>query len=225
VKKEGKKLTYPEAWRSFERFINFLIFLSFKRVFVNTKPVAHTKIQRYPVVARWRDDVEFVAAGIFCFQPYCVSGELKPPANPLICPQFCLRFNDLDCVGLTGRHFSGFVMIGIQAFMPKEDTTFSRDFVVENNFRWLTEELLLDPISVTFIEDVWAGGGVRKTIYFCVYLYGYFLGNLGPCIEYFIDGMEIGNMVFMEYKCDLLEGTWTPLDLRVTDVGVTIFWV
>ena len=33
-------------------------------------------IKRYPVVARWRNDVDYVAAGIYCFQPYCVTGEL-----------------------------------------------------------------------------------------------------------------------------------------------------
>ena len=26
---------------------------------------------------------------------------------------FCVRFNDLDNIGLTGRHYSGFVMLGI----------------------------------------------------------------------------------------------------------------
>ncbi|KAK2945092.1 putative Translation protein, beta-barrel domain [Blattamonas nauphoetae] len=44
----------------------------------------HTAIDRYPVIARWRDDVDYVAAGIYCFQPYCVTVEPKPPANPLI---------------------------------------------------------------------------------------------------------------------------------------------
>lgn len=72
-----------------------------------------TAIERYPVVARWRNDVDYVAAGIYCFQPYCVTGELEPPANPLICPQFAVRFNDLDNIGLTGRHYSGFIMLGI----------------------------------------------------------------------------------------------------------------
>ncbi len=79
-----------------------------------------TPIARYPVVARWRADVDYVAAGIFCFQPYCVTGELEPPANPLICPQFCLRFNDLGNIGLTGRHYSGFIMLGIQVFNKKD---------------------------------------------------------------------------------------------------------
>ena len=46
--------------------------------------------------------------------------------------------------------------------------------------RWLTEELEIDPDEITFIEDVWAGGG-----------------NLGPSVEYFVSGIEVGNMVFM----------------------------
>ena len=34
------------------------------------------------------------------------------PANPLVVPQTCLRFKDLENVGVTGRHFSSFCMIG-----------------------------------------------------------------------------------------------------------------
>ena len=61
----GKKrtVTYREAWNTFER------------AFTKAK-VPCTKIDRYPVIARWRNDVDYVAAGIFCFQPYCVTGEL-----------------------------------------------------------------------------------------------------------------------------------------------------
>lgn len=29
--------------------------------------IPNTAIDRYPVVARWRNDVDYVAAGIFCF--------------------------------------------------------------------------------------------------------------------------------------------------------------
>ncbi|GIQ84031.1 hypothetical protein KIPB_005454, partial [Kipferlia bialata] len=99
---DGVKIDVPQAWATFQETMEA------------TTPKAHTAIPRYPVVARWRDDCEFTAAGIQCFQPYCVTGELEPPANPLICPQFCLRFNDLDSIGLSGRHYSGFHMIGVQ---------------------------------------------------------------------------------------------------------------
>lgn len=169
---------------------------------MTTTRIPCTSIERYPIVARWRNDVDFVAAGIFCFQPYCVTGELEPPANPLICPQFCARFNDLDNIGLTGRHYSGFIMLGIQVFNKKDDYKFFKDECVEFNYRWLTEELKIDPNDITFVEDVWAGGG-----------------NLGPSVEYFVRGLEVGNMVFMQYKT-FHDGSREELDVKVIDVGI-----
>ena len=31
------------------------------------------------------------------------------PANPLVVPQMCLRFNDVENVGLSGRHYTSFL--------------------------------------------------------------------------------------------------------------------
>lgn len=186
---KGKKMTFAEAWKGYEQSFT-------------TARVPCTSIERYPVVARWRNDVEFVAAGIYCFQPYCVTGELDPPANPLICPQFSVRFNDLDNIGITGRHYSGFIMLGIQVFNYPDDYKFFKDECVEFNFRWLTETLGIHPDEITFIEDVWAGGG-----------------NLGPSIEYFVRGMEVGNMVFMQYKT-FHDGSREELAIKVIDVGI-----
>lgn len=182
-------MTYAEAWQTFKH--NF-----------TTARIPCTAIERYPVVARWRNDVDYVAAGIYCFQPYCVTGELDPPANPLICPQFCVRFNDLDNIGLTGRHYSGFVMMGLQVFNYPDDYKFFKEETVEFNYRWLTEGLKIDPKEITFVEDVWAGGG-----------------NLGPSIEYFVHGLEVGNMVFMQYKT-FPDGSREDLDIKIIDVGV-----
>jgi alanyl-tRNA synthetase len=153
-------------------------------------------------VARWRSDVDYVAAGIYCFQPYCVTGELDPPANPLICPQFCVRFNDLDNIGITGRHYSGFIMLGIQVFNYPNKFVFFKDECVEFNYRWLTEELGICSDEITFIEDVWAGGG-----------------NLGPSIEYFVNGLELGNMVFMQYKT-FHDGSREELPIKIIDTGI-----
>lgn len=189
AEKKGTKISYGDAWQGFKRSLT-------------SARIPCTAIQRYPVVARWRADVDFVAAGIFCFQPYCVTGEMSPPANPLICPQFCLRFNDLDNIGLTGRHYSGFVMLGIQVFNLPNDRKFWSDECVEFNYDWLTKELGIDPDEITFIEDVWAGGG-----------------NLGPSIEYFVGGLELGNMVFMQYKT-FPDGSREPLQVQVIDTGI-----
>ncbi len=186
---KGEKISFADAWKGFEQSLT-------------TARIPCESIKRYPVVARWRNDVDFVAAGIFCFQPYCVTGELDPPANPLICPQFCARFNDLDNIGITGRHYSGFIMVGIQVFNYPDDYKFFKDECLEFNHRWLTETLKIDPDEITYIEDVWAGGG-----------------NLGPSIEYFVHGLEVGNMVFMQYKT-FHDGSREELDVKVIDVGL-----
>ena len=71
-------------------------------------------------------------------------------------------------------------MLGIQVFNYLDNFIFFKEEAVEFNYNWLTKELGIDPDEITFIEDVWAGGG-----------------NLGPSIEYFVGGLELGNMVFM----------------------------
>ena len=179
-------MTYENAWKGFKQTLSSVC-----------KP-----IQRYPVIARWRDDIEFTAAGIYCFQPHCVIGEVEPPANPLICPQFCVRFNDLDNIGITGRHYSGFIMLGIQAFNTPQTTYLSPEDCIELNYTWLRDELKIEPSEITFIEDVWAGGG-----------------NLGPSIEYFVKGLEIGNMVFIKYKLGD-NNELINLPIKVIDVGI-----
>jgi len=42
----------------------------------------HTRLKRYPVVARWRDDLYLNIASISNFQPFVTSGKVPPPANP-----------------------------------------------------------------------------------------------------------------------------------------------
>jgi len=93
-------------------------------------------------------------------------------------------------------------MLGIQVFNYPNDHKFFKDECVEFNFRWLTETLKIDPGEITFVEDVWAGGG-----------------NLGPSIEYFVRGMEVGNMVFMQYKT-FHDGSREELDIKVIDTGI-----
>ena len=93
-------------------------------------------------------------------------------------------------------------MLGIQVFNYPNDYKFFKDECVEFNYRWLTETLEIDPEEITFIEDVWAGGG-----------------NLGPSIEYFVHGLEVGNMVFMQYKT-FHDGSREELAIKVIDTGI-----
>lgn len=179
-----KQLDYVGVWKEFSGLF---------------KKWGYTPIERYPVTARWRQDTDFVQASIYDFQPFVVSGEVSPPANPLVVPQFCLRFNDIDNVGITGAHYTGFVMIGQHAFMRPEEWDQQKYFSDIHN--WLKQGIGLPNDEITFHEDAWAGGG-----------------NFGPCMEYFSRGLELGNQVYMLYE-------QTPkghkeLDLKVLDMGM-----
>jgi len=180
----GVKMDFIETWVKFAKL--------FERL-------GYTPIPRYPVVARWRDDADFVQASIYDFQPYCVSGEVDPPANPLVVPQFCLRFNDIDNVGITGRHYTGFVMIGQHAFEPPEN--YKPEDYLRHIYTWLVEGMKLPKEEIQFHEDVWAGGG-----------------NLGPSMEYFSRGLEIGNQVYMQYE--VTNGGIKDLAIKVLDMGM-----
>src|SRR3990167_10637777 len=92
-----KKLGYVDTWKAIEKYF--------------TKH-GHGYVKPYPTVARWRDDLYFTIASINDFQPYVVNGELEPPANPVIVPQPCIRFGDVSNVGVSGRHYTNFVMVG-----------------------------------------------------------------------------------------------------------------
>ncbi len=176
--------TYVEVWKKFAEFF---------------KTRGYEPIGRYPVAARWRDDTDFVQASIYDFQPYVVSGEVEPPANPLVIPQFCMRFNDIDNVGITGAHYTGFVMIGQHAFMPPEKWDQAKYFL--DIHEWLTKGLGLPLDEITYHEDAWAGGG-----------------NFGPCMEYFSRGLELGNQVYMMYE--QTDSGPKELKLKVLDMGM-----
>ena len=131
-----KKLDYVVVWKEFSKLFSKL---------------GYKPIKRYPVAARWRDDTDFVQASIYDFQPWVVSGEVKPPANPLVVPQFCLRFNDIDNVGITGQHYVGFVMIGQHAFVSPEE--WDQDKYFSDIKLWLNKGLGIKDEEIFFHED------------------------------------------------------------------------
>ena len=179
-----KRFDYTQAWKEVESF------------FVKN---GHTSVSRYPVVCRWRDDLYFTIASIVDFQRIMGSKVVfEFPANPLVVPQTCLRFKDLENVGVTGRHFSSFCMIG-QHSIPNSQG-YWKDECVDLDFRLVTQQFGIKKEEVVFVEDVWAGGG-----------------SFGPSLEYFVRGLELGNAVFTEFQGEL--GKHTTLDQRIIDMG------
>ncbi len=180
----SKRFDYTQAWKEVESF------------FVKNN---HTSINRYPVVCRWRDDLYFTIASIVDFQRVMGSKVVfEFPANPLVVPQTCLRFKDLENVGVTGRHFSSFCMIG-QHSIPNE-SGYWKDECVNLDFNLLTQQFGIAKKEITFVEDVWEGGG-----------------SFGSSLEYFVRGLELGNAVFTEFQGDL--SNYKTLDQRIIDMG------
>ncbi|MFQ5976660.1 MAG: alanine--tRNA ligase [Candidatus Heimdallarchaeota archaeon] len=182
----SKRYGYEESWRAFAKTF---------------EEFGHTEIPRYSVVARHRDDTDFTQASIYDFQPYVVQGLVEPPANPLVVPQFCLRFNDLPNIGLTGSHNSLFIMMGQHVFNRPGKFIYFKDDAIKYLQSWLTIGMGIPAEEITWVEDIWAGGG-----------------NWGPSMEFFVRGMELGNCVFMEFQL-LPDGSSRELQTQVIDMG------
>ncbi|MEM2760287.1 MAG: alanine--tRNA ligase [Nitrososphaerales archaeon] len=178
------RLDYVAAWKEVEKFF--------------TKH-SHTNIKRYPVVCRWREDLFFTVASIVDFQRV-IGGKVvfELPANPLIVPQMCLRFNDIENVGVSGKHYTSFCMIGQHSIANEQG--YWKDRCIELDYGMLTEGLGIKKEEIVFVEDVWLG-----------------YGAFGYSLEYFARGLELGNAVFTEF-----EGTprnYKQMKDRVIDMG------
>jgi alanyl-tRNA synthetase len=160
----------------------------------------HPRVARYPITARWRDDVFFTQASIYGFQPWVIQGVVDPPANPLGISQTCVRFNDIDNVGKTGSHFTMFEMMAHHVFNKKDKTVYWKERTTELCHQFLTQVQGLDPKAVSYSEAWWEGGG-----------------NAGPCLEVLLGGVEIATLVFMQYATG--NGQQKPLDMQVVDTG------
>jgi alanyl-tRNA synthetase len=178
----------------------------------------HERIDPYPVAAnRWRDDVLLTQASIYDFQPLVTSGTTPPPANPLTISQPCIRMQDIDNVGKTGRHTMAFEMMAHHAFNTREDA--EGDYAYEGEVYWKDETVRLcdelfesmgaDLAEITYIEDPWVGGG-----------------NAGPAIEVIYKGAELATLVFMSMEQDpegeyeLKDGNrYSPMDTYIVDTG------
>ncbi len=169
---------------------------------------SHTRLGRYPVVARWRDDIYLTIASIADFQPFVTSGKVPPPANPLVISQPCIRLEDLESIGKTGRHLTAFEMMGHHAFNKRGvEEIYWKNETVKYCDEFL-RQLGVDIESVTYKEAPWVGGG-----------------NAGPCLEVITGGLELATLVFMDLELsprgDInIEGQqYRKMDTYIVDTG------
>ncbi len=180
-----KRLSLKEVERSFLSF--------FERR-------GHEVIGRYPVVARWRDDIFLTIASIANFQPWVTSGQVPPPANPLVVSQPSIRLNDIDNVGRSGRHLTLFHMGGHHAFNSRRERIYWKDRTVELCHEFFTKELGIRGEELNYVEDFWEGGG-----------------NAGEDFEVNARGLELATLVFMRYE--VVGKEYRKLPLQIVDTG------
>lgn len=164
--------------------------------------------ERCPVVARWRSDIYLTIASIADFQPHVTSGEVPPPANPLVISQPCIRLNDLEQVGVSGRHLTTFEMMGHHAFNKNADEIYFKEDTVRLCDEYFTKIIGIPKVKINYKEQLWFGGG-----------------NAGPCLEVLAGGLEIATLVFMNMVEDPkgsfeIEGSnYSPNPLNIVDTG------
>ena len=181
-----------------EAFISFL------------EGIGHTRVEPYPVLARWRDDIHLTIASIADFQPHVTSGEVEPPANPLAISQPCIRLNDVDAVGRSGRHLTTFEMMAHHVFnRPDEGKMYYwMDECVQYCHDLLCGTFGIDPSEVTYVENPWSGGG-----------------NAGAAVEVIVGGLELATLVFMNLEenedgdIEIKGVNYSEMPLQIIDTG------
>lgn len=170
----------------------------------------HTRVEPYPVLARWRDDIHLTIASIADFQPHVTSGAVEPPANPLAISQPCIRLNDVDAVGRSGRHLTTFEMMAHHVFNRPDDGKmfYWMDECVKHCHDLLCGTFGIDASEVTYVENPWSGGG-----------------NAGPAVEVIVGGLELATLVFMNLQEDEdgdveIKGVkYSEMPLQIIDTG------
>ena len=149
-----------------------------------------------------KTNMNFVCAGISAFDTLIeLESKKKKFGNKLLVNcQFCYRFKDKQNVSNTGRHNSGFYMLGLHCFESKKK--FNSNWIslwIEHILTYFIEVLQIDPKKIFLHADSWSDGK-----------------HMGPSIQIYVNGCEIGNVVFTSY--DLINKK--PLEYKYLDVGL-----
>ncbi len=171
---------------------------------------SHSKIEPYPVIARWRDDIHLTIASIADFQPHVTSGRVPPPANPLCISQPCIRLTDVAAVGRSGRHLTTFEMMAHHSFNRPNDgeVVYWIDQCVRFCDDMLVNTFGINPLEITYVENPWSGGG-----------------NAGAALEVIVGGLELATLVFMNLEehedgdIQIKGLRYREMDLQIIDTG------
>jgi alanyl-tRNA synthetase len=154
-------------------------------------------------------NMSFICAGASAFEAFFYDSEGSIDRkklfskNLLVNTQFCYRFLDQKNVAVTRRHSTGFFMSGIHAFESKQDhfeLNWQQKIIVATIGFFVTK-LGIDAKALYLHADFWTDS-VRG----------------GNSVETYVDGIEVGNMVFTTNNLS----TQKPLETKYLDMGLGI---
>lgn len=206
--------------------------------------------KRWPSSSLIPDDPSLLltSAGMVQFKPYFLQQkQLEAPYVGTTTAQKCVRTNDIDIIGTTGRHLSFFEMLGnfsFGAYFKKEMCAWAYEFSTE--VLGLPAERLYFTVYLDDDEtiEIWKGLGVPEDHISRLGEEDNFwragpTGPCGPCSEIYYDqGEEFGcgspdcapgcdcdrfleywNLVFTQYDGQE-DGSFVPLPKKNIDTGM-----
>lgn len=204
--KQGQEICNDSSCRPYEfigspptkrKFGYFELWKKIKKFF---EEEGHTHVKRYPVLCRWFPDLYFTIAGVVDFYRKNNSNFVfELPKNPVVVLQPSLRFNDIPQVGVSGRHWTCHSHLE-QASLYNGKKGYWKERCIELDYRMLKDVLGVKPELINFTEDAWLGPGA-----------------FGYSLEYHVNGLELGNAVFTEFKGT--PNNYRKMDKKLIDMG------
>jgi len=180
--------------------------------------------------------VLFTTAGMQQFKRYYLFPNEAPSSRIATC-QKCVRTGDIDEVG-DATHLTFFEMLGNFSFgYPSQEGSYFKKEAISFAWEFLTEELEIDKsrIYATYFREENGVPTDQESLQILSGIDGlsdirpqgfddnfWSLGTEGspggPTVEFYVDNVEVWNLVFNEYV--LKNGTYEPAELKGIDTGM-----
>lgn len=196
----------------------------------------HTHVPPASLVPENDPSVLFTTAGMQQFKRYYSDPDLSPHSR-VVTIQPCIRTSDIDEVG-DSSHLTFFEMLGNFSFgYPQKEGSYFKEETIQLAWEFLTDELKIDKsrIYATYFkgekgvsEDAESLELLRKVDGLCDIKPQGFDDNFwslgtegspgGPTVEFYVDGLEVWNLVFNEYI--IKNGKYVPSEHKGVDTGM-----
>ncbi len=197
----------------------------------------HAVIPSSSLVPENDPSVLFTTAGMQQFKRYYLFPDEAPSARITTC-QKCVRTGDIDEVG-DETHLTFFEMLGNFSFgYPEINNSYFKEEAIKLAWEFLTKELIIDKSRIYatyFKDDVAEVPEDKESLDILQKVEGlsdirsqgfddnfWSLGTEGspggPTVEFYVDGVEVWNLVFNEFV--LKNGTYEAVKLKGVDTGM-----